>query len=187
MTIFEHDMSRTKTSALVQDIGFIFQNPDHQLFTQSVWDEVTLTAKNLGLCTEDLKGRAIDWLKRIGLDNRLQDHPQRLSYGEKRRLNLLSVILHQPRMLLIDEFLIGQDMANANAWMSFFRDYAHLGNIVLLVNHHALLSQKYCDRIIFIDQGKVLIDDPVQEAFKCLRSTGFKVFTAQPSGVFPNA
>jgi energy-coupling factor transport system ATP-binding protein len=180
--VFEFDIAKTKTSTLVREIGFIFQNPDHQLFTQSVWDEVTLAVKNLGLLSEEIKVRAIDLLERIGLQNRAQDHPQSLSYGEKRRLNLLSIILHRPKMLLVDEFLIGQDMAHANAWMSFFRAYTHQGNIVLLVNHHASLTQKYCDRIIFLDQGQVLIDESVKKAFTQLKSYGFDAFAPRPIG-----
>ena len=185
--LFDHDLIHTKTSTLVQDIGFIFQNPDHQLFTQSVWDEVTLTSKNLGHLSEDIKTSATELLDKIGLGNRLQDHPQSLSYGEKRRLNLLAVILHMPKLLLVDEFLIGQDMAHAEAWMTFFRDFAHQGNIVLLVNHHASLTQKYCDRIIFLDQGRVFVDGPINMAFERLKSFGFEAFAPTPSGAFSYA
>ncbi len=176
MSVFGKDISSVKTSALVRDVGFIFQNPDHQLFTHSVWDEAALTSKNLGIFTKEKKEEAQVYLEGMGLGDQQDEHPQRLSYGEKRRLNLLAVLLHRPQLLLIDEFLIGQDMANAHAWMKFFRNYAHEGHAVLLVNHHADLTSQYCDRIIFLSEGKIRIDQQIPSAFEQLRLLGFTSF-----------
>jgi len=174
LTGCDQDLTQAKTSALVSDMGFIFQNPDHQLFTQSVWDEATLTIKSLAMLDDENIQKAHDLLSEIGLSDRLNDHPQRLSYGEKRRLNLVSAILHNPQLLLIDEFLIGQDMANAHKWMRILKDMTAKGRAILLVNHHALLTQMYCDRLIFLDGGKLLIDAPVIAAFDHLAEKGFK-------------
>jgi energy-coupling factor transport system ATP-binding protein len=176
LTAFGGDLAQTKTSALVKDIGFIFQNPDHQLFTQSVWDEATLLLKNLKLDHEENLEIARASLSEIGLVDRLGDHPQRLSYGEKRRLNLLAVILHKPALLLIDEFLIGQDIANAHKWMRVLRDHADQGHAILLVNHHADLTKAYCDRVIFLDAGKLILDEPASTAFETLAGKGFGAF-----------
>lgn len=173
---FGKDISLTKTSALVKDIGFIFQNPDHQLFAHSVWDEATLTSRNLNILTQEKKEDTQTLLDCIGLGEKENEHPHRLSYGEKRLLNILAVLLHQPKVLLIDEFLIGQDMANANAWMKFFRDYARQGHAVLLVNHHAALTSQYCDRIVFLSKGRIRIDQQIPSAFEQLLSLGFTSF-----------
>lgn len=181
---FGKDLIHTKTSALVTNIGFIFQNPDHQLFTQSVWDETTLTLINLGFLCEESKDKAQGLLIEIGLGNRVDDHPQRLSYGEKRRLNLVAVILHNPQLLLIDEFLIGQDMGNAHKWMRWLRNYTDEGHTVLLVNHHADLTQAYCDRVIFLDAGRKIVDAPVTTAFKTLAEKGWNDFIPHPQGDF---
>lgn len=167
---------QTKTSALVSRIGYIFQNPDHQLFTQSIWNEATFTSLNLGLLDEEKKSQAKFLLEKMGLGSHLDNHPQRLSYGEKRRLNLVSAMLHSPEILLIDELLIGQDLDNAQIWMSFLQDYAKHGRIVLLVNHHADLTRAFCDRIIFLDQGKILIDQPIEAAFLELADLGYQAF-----------
>lgn len=175
-TGFGRDLAKTKTSALVKDIGYIFQNPDHQLFTQSVWEEAVLTAQNLGMLSEEKKAAAKDWLDRLGLSGKLSTHPQRLSYGEKRRLNLIAMILHEPGLLLIDEFLIGQDMANAHTWMSLLAAYVVKGNTVLLVNHHADLTQIYCDRVVFLDEGQIVIDASTDEAFVQMKELGYGAF-----------
>ena len=178
---FGQDLTQAKTSALVEKIGFIFQNPDHQLFTNSVNDEATLALKNLEMLTPQTESEVRFWLKQMYLDGRRDDHPQRLSYGEKRRLNLLAIILHHPKLLLIDEFLIGQDRYNAHRWMGFFRNYANQGNSVLLVNHHMELTKKFCDRIIFLDKGKILVDQATEESITSIARYGFQNFLPQIS------
>jgi energy-coupling factor transport system ATP-binding protein len=184
---FGKELSSTKTSSLVGDIGFIFQNPDHQLLTHSVWDEATLTSENLNILTQDQKDRAEAYLNSMGLGERKDEHPQRLSYGEKRRLNLLAVLLHHPKLLLIDEFLIGQDMANAHALMKFFRNCTQQGMAVLLVNHHADLTSQYCDRIVFLSEGRIVIDQPVSQAIDPLLSLGFSSFVPEPKEILAYA
>ncbi len=164
------------TSALVYDTGYIFQNPDHQLFTQSVWEEAVFTSANLTKLDEAIKVKAKEWLNQMGLGDRLDDHPQRLSYGEKRRLNLIAALLHSPQLLLIDELLIGQDPDNAHAWMRTLNDYAKSGGAILLVNHHPELTQAYCDRIVFLDQGKIIVDRPSPKAFQELFALGYSAF-----------
>ncbi len=183
ITAFGKDLSTTKTSELVNNIGFIFQNPDHQLFMQSVWDEAVLLTKNLRLLSEQQKTQTKIWLEAMKLWERKDDHPQRLSYGEKRRLNLLSVILHMPKVLIIDEFLIGQDMANAHAWMKFLQYYAKQGHAVILVNHHATLTCQYCNRIIFLAEGEILVNDDVDSAIKQIQDNGYSEFLPSPKGV----
>ncbi len=176
---FGKDLTKTKISELVKNIGFIFQNPDHQLFTQSVWEEAVFTSKNLNMLTNTREATAREWLSKMGLESRLHDHPQRLSYGEKRRLNLIAAMLHEPKLLLIDELLIGQDPENAHAWMTLLRNYTHQGNAVLLVNHHPYLTKKFCDRVIFLDQGSIITDEFVLNAFVNLPHKGFSAFIPQ--------
>ena len=173
---FNRDLTQEKTSSLVIDIGFIFQNPDHQIFTQSVRDEATLTLKNLNLMNDMMLEKVNEFMAEIGLHARLDDHPQRLSFGEKRRLNLIAAILHNPKMLLIDEFLIGQDMRNAHKWMQWLWDYTRQGHTILMVNHHAKLTRDYCDRVIFLDEGLIIVDAPVSSAFTTLEAQGYRSF-----------
>lgn len=176
---FGQDLTRVKTSDLVHQIGFIFQNPDHQLFTQSVWDEVTLTIKSLDIVNQQNVQKAHHLLSEIRLQDRLDDHPQRLSYGEKRRLNLVAVILHNPKLLLIDEFLIGQDLPNAHKWMQVLKNFTSEGVTILLVNHHADLSQTYCDRVVFLEDGQLILDAPIKIAFSLLAQKGLTAFLPQ--------
>ena len=180
LTGLGQDLTPAKTSELVRDFGYIFQNPDHQLFTQSIWHEATLILNNLKLMTDENIANAKQLLEESGLAGRTDTHPQRISYGEKRRLNLAAVILHSPKLLLLDEILIGQDMRNAHKWMNMLKTYTADGHAVLLVNHHAALTQTYCDRVIFLDAGKKVLDAPVTTAFTELELLGFQAFLPHP-------
>lgn len=184
--ILNRDVNKTKISERVRDVGFIFQNPDHQLFTQSVWDEATLILKNLKSLSEQKESDAKELLDQFGLTPKLPDHPQRLSYGEKRRLNLAAVLLHNPKLLLIDELLIGQDKASAHNWMSLLQAYADRGNTVLLANHHAEMTLNYCSRIIFLEEGCKILDAPVLDAFDSFSEYGYGAFlpTAQEVSIY---
>lgn len=102
VTIFDQDAAAAPISRLARDAGFVFQNPDHQLFGDTVWDEAVLAPSNFGLLSED-SSQAVDrLLSQCGLQGRKQDHPYRLSYGQKRRLNLVSILSYHPRLLLMD-------------------------------------------------------------------------------------
>ena len=187
LTLFGRDVTKTKTSDLVSQTGFIFQNPDHMLFTQSVWDETVFTARNLKLLTPELVNEAEVWLDQLGMSGSRSLHPNRLSYGEKRRLNLVSVLLHHPNLLLVDELLIGQDMQNAHLWMATLSEYAAKGNTVLLVNHHPELTQKYCDRVLMLDNGQLVIDAPVEDAFFQMEVLGKDAFLPARNEAFAYA
>lgn len=176
ITAFTLIGSKLRTSALVQKMGFIFQNPDHQIFTQSIWEEALYTAENLKLIDDKLIAHAEELLDQSGLLLRKDAHPFRLSYGEKRRLNLICAILHGPQLLLIDELLIGQDMGNAQLWMNLLEKYTQLGNSVVLVNHHPNLTEKFCDRVLFMEKGHIIIDQPTHEAFQILETISYNTF-----------
>ena len=173
---FGQDLSKRKISDLVRQMGFIFQNPDHQLFTASIREEALFTLKNFGLLTPKKEAEAMAWLCKMGLAGELDRHPQSLSYGEKRRLNLVSLILHDPKILLIDEMLIGQDLENARLWMRQLKAFCEHGNTVLLVNHHPGLTNRYCDRVIFMDQGEIQVNAPTITAFEEIANRGYEAF-----------
>jgi len=185
--VLRRNSNKANVTDFVPELGFIFQNPDHQLFEQSVCEEATFTLRNLNALSEKRKITAQNWLSRIGLGDRLEDHPQKLSYGQKRRLNLLSAMLHNPKLLLIDEFLIGQDMGNAHLWMGFFKKLTQLGWTILLVIHHPELTLRYCDRLIFLEDGKVLINEKPETAFMDLNKLNYHAFLPEHKPEFTHA
>ena len=166
--VLGHDTRHTPISKLARQVGFVFQNPDHQLFADSVWKEATLALQNLGGLDDAAQARTTELLARCGLQGREQDHPYRLSYGEKRRLNLISVLAYAPRLILLDEVLIGQDARNAAFLLELLREQVERGSTVVMVNHNPDVTRRYADRLIFFNTGKVIVDAPIEQAFRRL-------------------
>jgi energy-coupling factor transporter ATP-binding protein EcfA2 len=163
-------------SDLARQVGFVFQNPDHQLFAENVWKEATFALHNFGALDGAARLRTERLLTRCGLDDRRQDHPYRLSYGEKRRLNLVSILAHVPRLILLDEVLIGQDARNATFLLELLREEVAQGNTVVMANHNPQVASRYASRLIFFNGGSVIVDAPIHEAFQQLGSLGYRAY-----------
>jgi energy-coupling factor transporter ATP-binding protein EcfA2 len=170
--ILGQDIERVPVSSLAREVGFIFQNPDHQLFAESVWEEAVFAPRNFGLLDEETACRVLELLERCRLDRYREAHPHRLSYGEKRRLNLASVLSYEPELILLDEILIGQDMENAMLIMDLLKDQTARGSTVVNVTHNPETAGLYSDRLLFLEQGRVLVNAPTDEAFAKLASLG---------------
>jgi energy-coupling factor transport system ATP-binding protein len=176
--VIGRDTRQAAVSELARQVGFVFQNPDHQLFADSVWEEATFAPRNFGEQDADSEVRVGELVARCGLGDRLQDHPYRLSYGQKRRLNLISVLSYQPALILLDEVLIGQDPANAAFLLGLLQDHVSGGGAVIMVNHAPGITRRYASRLLFLDSGKIIIDAPNGQAFEQLTSLGREAYVA---------
>jgi energy-coupling factor transport system ATP-binding protein len=174
--VLGQDTRHISVSQLARQVGFVFQNPDHQLFTESVWQEATLAPRNFGVLDEAAQGRVEALLARCGLGDRQHDHPYRLSYGEKRRLNLISVLAYAPCLILLDELLIGQDIKNATFLLELLREQVEQGDTVIMVNHHPEVTCRYASRLIFFNDGRTVVDAPTEEGFRQLAAQGKEVY-----------
>jgi energy-coupling factor transport system ATP-binding protein len=176
VTVLDQDTRDTPVSRLAREVGFVFQNPDHQLFADSVWDEAVFAPRNFGVLDDAVCATARRLLARAGLGDRRADHPYRLSYGEKRRLTLLSVLSYAPRLILLDEVLIGQDPDNAIFLLNLLRERADAGATVIMVNHNPAVTQRYADRLLFFSGGRAVVDAPLPQAFARLAALGYRAY-----------
>jgi len=107
-------------------------------------------------------------LAECGLANRSETHPFRLSYGQKRRLNVISSLAHDPDLILLDEVLIGQDIAHAIFLMELLWQQVERGKSVVMVGHDPEIARRYATRLLFFDAGRLVIDAPCEEGFEQL-------------------
>jgi energy-coupling factor transporter ATP-binding protein EcfA2 len=115
-------------------------------------------------------------LARCGLGDRHFEHPYRLSYGQKRRLNLVSVLAHAPQLVLLDELLIGQDPGNAAFLLELLHERVEQGGAVIMVNHAPGITRRYASRLLFFDSGQVVVDAATDQAFEQLKSLGEEAY-----------
>ncbi|MBN2391166.1 MAG: ABC transporter ATP-binding protein [Anaerolineae bacterium] len=170
------DTRTTPVSKLAQRAAYVFQNPDHQLFAETVWQEATLAPRNFGAWNDATEALAMALLDETGLGQRHEDHPYRLSYGEKRRLNLAAILTYAPTLLLLDEILIGQDPDNATRLLDWLRARCDTGSSVVLINHAPDIAARYATRLLFFEAGKLAVDAPTDQGLAQLANTGHTAY-----------
>ncbi len=165
----QQNIHEQPVSQLARSIGLIFQNPLHQLFASTVKEEVLLASKHLGIPEpNEAELQAEKVLDAFGLLPYQDQSPYTLSLGEQRRLTIASILLHKPQVLLLDEPFIGQDYHNVHRLMTIVHEEASQGSAILLATHDAAITETYCTRLLFLYDGRLLIDAPVKQGLEYL-------------------
>lgn len=165
-------MYKKNTSELSENIGYVFQNPNHMIFGNTVWDEVMIGPKNFNKNLQAAVNKASNLLTLGGLSNYIHTHPMLLSYGEKRRLNLAAILSYDPELIILDEPFIGQDPENVLKIIKYLLQVISIGKSVLMVTHRSDIVHEFCNRLIFLKDGEIILDGPVNETFNRLSGLG---------------
>ena len=157
------DTTKTSVATLARNAGFVFQNPDHQLFSETVEDEIAFALKNFGIEADVIKKR-IDWaLKLLGLDQYRKTSPFLLSGGERKRVALASVLAWDPNMLILDEPTIGQDYQQKEKLRQFIVQMQTQGKTVIIVTHDVEFVAECSPRVVLMKEGRVVADGKGKE------------------------
>lgn len=160
------DASRLRPSERARRVGYVFQNPDHQLFRERVWDDVAFGLQNLGVVRGEIEASVEQVLRRLELWDKRELHPFQLSRGDRQRLAIASIIVMRPQILIVDEPTTGQDPARSREIMDML---AHLnaeqGMTVLIITHVMDLVAEYARWVVVMHDGRVLLDGPPRDVF----------------------
>ena len=154
-------------SELAKSVGYVFQNPDHQIFAETVWEEVAFSARNIGCSQEECDQRVQDALAAVGLDwemSRFQD-PFSLTKGERQRVAVASVLAAKPNLLVFDEPTTGLDAAETDRMMEMIRLLNRNGHTIVIITHSMGLVAKYASRCLLMNRGHVVGDGPTRKIF----------------------
>ena len=162
---------------IVKRISVVFQNPNHQIFERTVWKEQILTSEILNEIHEKSIERSTNLLNSAKLGNFLDRNPFSLSHGQKRRLNITSSIAHEPRILLLDEPFIGQDQEGRRFISNIITETADANGAVLVVTHDSNFAKNHCNRVIFIENGKILLDGTPETVLRRLEEIGHSEYS----------
>ncbi len=169
----EEDITEMKVARRARNMGLTFQNPNHQLFENIVAREAALPSLFLRKeAQEEIEHRVERLLEKFGLQGYKNNNPFTLSLGEKKRLTLVSVLAYSPEVLILDEPLVGQDSDRLGLLMAALQEHRIRGGIALMVCHEPAVVVSCCQRILFLEEGKLLIDAPVDEALARLLRMG---------------
>ncbi len=160
------DIGRLPPSQRASRVGYVFQNPDHQLFRQTVWEEVAFGPQNVGTPPAEVERRVAEILEAVELDAKAHLHPFQLSRGDRQRLAVAAVAVLRPQMLIIDEPTTGQDPVKAREILDLLRALNRdEGACVLIISHAMDLVAEYARRTIVLADGALLLDGPTREVF----------------------
>jgi energy-coupling factor transporter ATP-binding protein EcfA2 len=154
------DTRGARVSSLARKIGFIFQNPNDQLFANTVEEEVRFGLKNLALDEQEVAHRLESTLQQFELMEQRSTFPRFLPRGDKQKVCIASIVAMRPRILLLDEPTTGQDHRDSRQILELAARLNQQGLTVLLVTHDLINVAEYAQRVILLDDGRLVADGP---------------------------
>jgi len=153
----------TSTAALSRKVGIAFQNPDHQLFSESVKEEIAFALRNFGL-PPDLVEQRVSWgLQLFGLEEYRESSPLVLSGGEKKRLTLACILAWDPSVVILDEPTVGQDAIQKEKLAGTIKMLSSTGKTVIVVSHDIEFLWPLQPRVVVMKSGCIVADGPAPE------------------------
>lgn len=164
------DGKNTKTTSIVQmvrRVGYVFQNPDHQLFNNNCWDEIAYGPRNIELNEDEVKERVEEAAKVVGLSEEFFDeHPFFLPKGQRQRVAIGSILALRPKVIIVDEPTTGQDAKQSLEIMDFLVDLnEHHGHTIVIITHDMPIVARYAKRVVAMGNSRILADGPTAEVF----------------------
>jgi energy-coupling factor transport system ATP-binding protein len=154
---------KTSIAALARNVGFVFQNPDHQLFSETVEEEIAFALKNFGFEADVIQKRITWALNLLGLTQYRKISPFLLSGGERKRVALASVLAWDPQTLILDEPTIGQDYQQKEKLRQFIVQMQTQGKTVVIVTHDVEFVAECNPRVLLMKEGRIVADGAGRE------------------------
>jgi energy-coupling factor transport system ATP-binding protein len=151
------------TARLAQMAGYVFQNPDHQIFAVSVEKELEYGLKNAGLREAEIQARIDKALQWVRLEPYRKVHPFTLGKGQRQLVALASILALEPKILVIDEPTTGLDWTGVRNIMGLIKDLNQNGTTIIMITHDMDLAAQYAQRILVMKDGGILRDGKPEE------------------------
>ncbi len=158
------DTRKAPISVLSRKVGLVFQNPDHQIFSETVWEEVAFPMRNYGFPEEVVEERVERYLRIMQLYKYRDRSPFLLSLGEKKRLTIAAVLAYDPEIIVLDEPTAGQDYLQKEQISGIMNLLRTMGKTVIVVTHDVEFVVQHVDRIVLMSQGRVIAEAPPSKA-----------------------
>lgn len=171
--------SRKELGELRRQVGIVFQNPDSQIFSASVYQDISFGLCNAGLPETVIRPKIDAIMAKTGIEALREKPVHALSFGQKKRVALAGVLVMEPDLLLLDEPTAGLDPAGAVSIMRLVKTMQRSGSMsVVIATHDIEMVPLYCDRICVMHAGEILFEGSVAEVFarkQELRQAGLRL------------
>jgi energy-coupling factor transport system ATP-binding protein len=157
------DVATMRVAELASQIGYLYQNPDSQIFADTVFDEIAFGPRNLERSREDMErlvASALETTELLGLEHA---DPFSLTRGQRQRVALAAILACEPGIIVFDEPTTGLDAPQQEAMMQLLRKFQAQGHSVIVVTHNTEMAMRYAERLILLREGSVVADGPTHE------------------------
>ena len=144
-------------------VGFVFQDPNDQLFMPTVFDDVSFSLIQLGYSREETGKLVQESLSKVGLSGYESREPHHLSFGEKKKITIASVLVHEPELLIFDEPTANLDPASRREFIEIVTNLSHTK---IIAGHDMDLISRLCRKVIVINYGRKVAEDIPDRIFK---------------------
>ena len=159
------DIKQESVKERAERVGYVLQNPNQMISTNMIFDEVALGLRLRGVSEEDIKERVYQVLKTCGLYEFRKWPISALSYGQKKRVTIASILVLGPEILVLDEPTAGQDQRTYTEIMEFLDSLQEKGHTIVMITHDMQLMLDYSDRALVVSDGQILADLSPAELF----------------------
>lgn len=167
--LYGKPLESCRSQEIYRQMGLVFQNPESQFITNTVFDELMFSLKRVKCITEEKERRVMEMLLQFDLQKEAEKSPFILSQGQKRRLSVASMLLTEQQILFLDEPTYGQDFENRHELMQDMWQLIRKGITIAMITHDLSLVEQYATRVLEIKDGKTAADLPVEAYFARLR------------------
>ncbi len=157
--IFGLPIIKSNLKEIRRRVGLVFQDPDDQLFSQTVFDDVAFGPINMGLSQEDVGGRVASALAAVGMEGFEKKPPYHLSFGQKKRVAIATALSMEPDMLVLDEPTSNLDPRGKGKVLEIIKS---LPITKLIITHNLDEASRLCERAVIMSGGKIVADGTSQ-------------------------
>jgi energy-coupling factor transport system ATP-binding protein len=164
--LFEgEDVGERSVAEMASKVGFVLQNPDHQIFGETVFDELAFGPRNVGLDEVEVKHRVDSLMAIFKIRSYAKAPPALLSFGLRRLISIASVLTMEPRVLILDEPTKGLDAKLTRTLVNILQQQIDANRSVVLITHDMALVTEHASRCALMSAGQIRVNAPVRDLF----------------------
>lgn len=166
VTVKGKDTKSTSIFEIGKEIGYVFQNPDHQIFAETVYEEVAFSPKIRGCSKDEIDIRVKEALRSVDMDGYEKEDPFSLSKGERQRIAVASILSARPKIIILDEPTTGLDYKEQRKMMELVKKLNDDGHTIIMITHTMWVVAEYAHRVAVIKDGLMTMCGTTREIFK---------------------
>ncbi|MFX1519084.1 MAG: energy-coupling factor ABC transporter ATP-binding protein [Promethearchaeota archaeon] len=164
--VFDKTVSKETIDDIRREVGFVFQNPDNQVFATTVFEDVAFGPRNLGLPENEVEEIVYDALRKMGMEEWKDYSPFNLSFGQKKRVAIAGVLAMDPKMLIFDEPFANLDLPTTIALIKLLNEITQEKELAILFASHDHRFHKWSENLLVLNRGKMIFCGPTHEGMQ---------------------